>query len=114
MRRWALSTVLVFAVAALVSCTDAESPGLSSEQRDDPALVLGEQLYQAHCATCHGNAGGGGAAPKLADGRVERDFPDPAAQEELVRDGFGSMPAWEGKLTDDEIAAVVRYTREVL
>jgi mono/diheme cytochrome c family protein len=44
---------------------------------------------------------------------VER-FPQVADQLELVREGRGTMPAWEGRLSPEQIAAVVRYTREVL
>jgi mono/diheme cytochrome c family protein len=41
-------------------------------------------------------------------------FPDPAQEEQVIRKGRGAMPAWEQKLTDEQIAAVVRYTRESL
>jgi mono/diheme cytochrome c family protein len=105
---------LALVAGLVVACTDAESPGLSSDQAKDAELVTGQQVYLDKCARCHGDAGGGGAGPKLADGRVVKDFPDPEAQAEVVRNGRGSMPAWEGKLTDAEIDAVVRYTREVL
>jgi mono/diheme cytochrome c family protein len=105
---------LCLAAVLLPACTDAESPGLSGDQAKDAELVTGQQVYLDNCARCHGNAGGGGAGPKLADGRAAKDFPDPDAQAELVRDGRGAMPAWDGKLTDAEIDAVVRYTREVL
>ena len=37
-----------------------------------------------------------------------------AAQAEVIRDGRGAMPAWEGTLSPAQIDAVVRYTREVL
>ena len=57
---------------------------------------------------------GEGRALKLSDGRVVERFPNPADQEKVVHDGRGSMPAWGSKLSDEEIAAVVRYTREAL
>jgi mono/diheme cytochrome c family protein len=100
--------------ALLVACSNEDAAKLSGDQADDPQLVLGEQVYKDNCARCHGNAGGGGAGPKLADGRVVRDFPDPADQAEVVRNGRGSMPAWKSKLSEEQIDAVVRYTREVL
>jgi mono/diheme cytochrome c family protein len=106
---------LVVAVALLfTACSSEDTPTLSGEQADDAELVLGQQVYADDCARCHGDAGGGGAGPKLADGNVVDHFPDPAAQAEVIRDGRGSMPAWGSKLTPEEIDAVVRYTREVL
>ena len=110
----ALLALVLLTGVLLVACSTEDKPGLSGDQADDPELVLGEQVYVDNCAQCHGNAGGGGAGPKLADGRVVRDFPDPASQVEVIRKGRGSMPAWEAELTTEEIDAVVRYTREVL
>jgi mono/diheme cytochrome c family protein len=105
---------VLLAGGLFAACSNQDSPTLSGEQAADPELVLGQRIYDDNCARCHGNAGGGGAGPKLADGKVVEDFPDPAAQAEVVREGRGSMPAWGSKLSADEIDAVVRYTREVL
>jgi mono/diheme cytochrome c family protein len=113
-RAWALLALVLLTGVLLVACSSEDKPGLSGDQADDPQLVLGERVYVDNCARCHGNAGGGGAGPKLADGRVVRNFPDAADQAEVVRKGRGSMPAWESKLTAEQIDAVVRYTREVL
>jgi mono/diheme cytochrome c family protein len=110
----ALVLLVLVAGALLVACSNEDSPTLSGDQANDPQLVLGEQVYKDNCARCHGNAGGGGAGPKLADGRVARDFPNPEDQANVVRNGRGSMPAWKSKLSEEQIQAVVRYTREVL
>jgi mono/diheme cytochrome c family protein len=110
----ALVLLVLLTGALLVACSSEDSPQLSGDQADDAQLVLGEQVYQDNCARCHGNAGGGGAGPKLADGRVARNFPDPEDQAQVVRNGRGSMPAWKSKLSEEQIQAVVRYTREVL
>ncbi len=80
----------------------------------DPVLATGREVWTERCARCHGGAGGGGAGPKLDDGRLLRDFADPAAQAEVVRKGRKGMPSFGGKISDAEIDAVVRYTREVI
>jgi mono/diheme cytochrome c family protein len=41
-------------------------------------------------------------------------FPDPAAQIAVVTDGRRGMPSFATRLSADEIAAVVEYTRTVL
>lgn len=50
----------------------------------------------------------------MDDGRVLERFPNADDQAALIRDGRGGMPAYAGRLTDEQIDAVVRYTREVL
>jgi mono/diheme cytochrome c family protein len=106
--------VLISAGLVVGACTDTDTPELSGDQANDPELVTGRDIYQAECARCHGGSGGGGAGPKLSDGRAVEQFPNAADQEQVVHDGRGSMPAWGSKLSDEEIAAVVRYTREAL
>ena len=40
-------------------------------------------------------------------------FPDPADERQLILDGIGAMPAFD-ELSESQLEAVVRYTREVL
>lgn len=65
----------------------------------------GAAIYAANCAVCHGPEGEGGVGPSLqgvgAHGR------EPLI--EVVTNGRGEMPAWAGRLTPEEIGAVVDY-----
>lgn len=76
----------------------------------------GADLYKAKCVMCHGPDGSGatpaGKALKAAS------FKDAvlvkAADPELIAvatKGKGKMPAYEGKLTDAQIKAVIAYVR---
>lgn len=76
------------------------------------ALALGQQVYTTSCAACHGTDGIGvvlGAADftdlRLVDDRAPRDF------YQAVTQGIGSMPAWQGRLSQDERWAVIDYLR---
>jgi mono/diheme cytochrome c family protein len=82
---------------------------------DDPELAQGQQIYNQRCATCHGLAGGGGQAPRLA-GRMAQRFPEVQDQIDLVRQGVpgSNMRGFDDLPEPDEIEAVVRYTRESL
>ncbi|MCB0994790.1 MAG: c-type cytochrome [Acidimicrobiales bacterium] len=103
-------------LAALAGCAGS-SPDvpLGPDGEPDPQLLLGRDVFSSKCATCHGSSGGGGRGPKLAEGEVVRAYPDIADQVAVVRAGKGNgMPAFEGDLTDEQIDAVVAYTREVL
>ena len=80
----------------------------------DEVLVSGRDVWSGQCANCHGVDGGGGRGPGLNDGRVVEVYPDADDQIVVVAGGSGQMPAFGERLSDEEIRAVVRYTREVL
>lgn len=103
------------AVIVLSSCAGS-SPAVptSANGAVDEELVIGLSIYEDKCASCHGVSGGGGTGSKLADGAVIEAYPDVNAQIAVVMTGPKSMPAFETQLSAEEIAAVVRYTREVL
>ncbi|MEM8924932.1 MAG: cytochrome c [Actinomycetota bacterium] len=107
--RW--RAVLVVVAVVIAGCTGGEVPAAPA---DDEVLVLGAELYANNCRACHGPAGGGGVGTALNEGLVVERYPDIADQIALVRNGVRAMPAFGEKLSDDELEAVVRYTREVL
>ena len=109
----------VVSVCAIVLCAAAcagsppEVPA-GPDGEPDPVLALGREVYGAHCSRCHGTSGGGGAGARLA-GEMDERYPDPDEQAAVIREGNDDgMPSFRGTLTDAEIDAVVRYTREVL
>ena len=104
--------VSIVAVAAVLSACGGVAPEVA--EGSDPVLFEGRSVWTGQCASCHGAAGGGGRGPSLADGRVLDRFPEAASQEELVLNGRGGMPSFAGRLSDEQITAVTRYTREVL
>ena len=83
-----------------------------STRADDSASV-----YKAKCETCHG-ADGSGHTP--AGGALKaRDFASPevkgetdAQLTEILTNAKNKMPAFKGKLTDDQIKGLVAYIRE--
>jgi mono/diheme cytochrome c family protein len=90
------------------------APRPTGAAADDTELLEGRDVWVSSCARCHGSGGDGRIGPPLSGGRVVERFPQLADQVELVRNGRFMMPAWEGRLSREQIAAVVRYTREVL
>lgn len=79
---------------------------------DAEKLALGEHLYDDNCGVCHGLDGSGevlGAADfsdlRVVDDQAPRDFYLVTTQ------GKGSMPAWQGRLSQDERWAVIDYVR---
>ena len=80
----------------------------------DTADAEGAALFSASCAGCHGADGGGGVGPQLSDGAVVEAFPDEAGEIAVVTDGRGGMPSFGDRLSAEEIAAVVAFTRTTL
>jgi mono/diheme cytochrome c family protein len=107
-----LAIAMVFAAAgagALAACgsSDGDEPGAANFE---PASA-----FRIRCAGCHGVDGGGGSGPKLNDGAVVTKYPNIEDQIAIVRDGRGAMPAFKDRnLSDDQIRALVEYTRTEL
>lgn len=71
----------------------------------------GAAVYKAKCAMCHG-ADGSKSNPTMralnsADVQKQTD----AQLTEITAKGKGKMPAYAGKLSDDEVKAVVAFIR---
>jgi len=69
----------------------------------------GPAIFATFCATCHGKRGQGFVGPSLVDSAAK--YPDVANEIAVVTNGRGEMPAWVGRLTTEQIATVVDYTR---
>jgi mono/diheme cytochrome c family protein len=79
-------------------------------------------LWDANCAQCHGKDGHADTkmgktlnAKDLTDPKVQSEFTDAKAtqsiKEGVKENGKTTMKAFAGKLTDDEIQALVAYVR---
>jgi mono/diheme cytochrome c family protein len=78
--------------------------------------------WSANCAQCHGKSGAADTkmgkqlnAKDLTDSKVQAAFSDAKAtqsiKEGVKENGKTTMKAFGGKLTDDEIKALVAYVR---
>jgi mono/diheme cytochrome c family protein len=84
---------------------------LSARSADDVAA-----LYKTKCAVCHGADGSGntpmGKALKMRD--LASDGVQAQTDTQLVAitsDGKGKMPAYKGKLSDEQITQLIGYIR---
>ena len=125
-RVWILAAVLAALVLAVAGCggDDDESgsattatveettteetttEGTTTEGGADGAAVFAS----AGCGSCHTLAAAGSngsTGPNLDDLQ-----PDKETVEAQVRSGGGGMPAFEGRLSDQEIEAVAEYVSE--
>lgn len=118
------AAVLVAAVAALWMMSSAEPPRSVKVEVAEPELsalaAKGKSLFEATCATCHGmSASGTDKGPPLV-----HDIYNPGHHADLaffsaakfgVRQHhwrYGDMPP-QPQVSEDQVAAIVRYVREV-
>ena len=97
-------------------------------------IAIGQEVYAgaAACAGCHGGGGGGGVGPSFIGGALYTTFPTCADHTKWIQLGsagwqaevgptygaeetvsIGGMPGFQGKLTEDELYAVVVFERVV-
>lgn len=85
--------------------TSAETTGGGATAAAD-----GKEIFASNCASCHtleAADASGSFGPNLDDLK-----PDEARVEAKVKAGGGGMPAFDGQLSDAEIAAVAAYVSQ--
>lgn len=123
LRRGLRAGAASFAAALVAAC---------GESRDPQTLAVGAKVYAAHCASCHGAnlEGQPNWKEKLSDGKVPAPPHDDSGHTwrhtdrwlfqvveagmvpPFAKSGHGSdMPGFRGKLSDDEIQAVLAYIK---
>jgi quinohemoprotein ethanol dehydrogenase len=76
--------------------------------QDQAQIEAGEQLYDEHCATCHGEQlRTTGSAADLKELRAN----DRPRFDKALAEGRGQMPSWQGVLSADEINQLWAYIR---
>lgn len=140
MKPWSVFLIVVSAVF-LLGCNDEASPPGSSankvssapptttavpvaRQHDFATVSRGANLFQQHCAACHGDVGQG--YPNWQKPGPDGKYPAPplngtghawhhptVALIRVIKQGTlsrgGGMPAWGDKLSDDEIGAIIEW-----
>lgn len=122
----------IFCFAALLSlfgCSREGEQAAVTPHFDDAALARGATLYQHHCAQCHGPEAQGHpdwntpsdgsfvAAPPLngtgTDGSRSKQELVATILHGVNRGGMPVMPAWQGRLKDEEVESVLQWLQSL-
>lgn len=97
MRKRNLAWALPAALLATVTYANAQD-----------AAAIGEEVYEQHCQSCHGEKlRSAGAIPDLRDlGENDREKFD-----KMVMEGRGQMPPWQGIVSPQELDQLWAYVR---
>lgn len=135
------SFLLCITAAAILGCGNSGLPGTSSGQHqfdgktglvkrnfDQAQIKRGESVYKANCTGCHGP--NGEATPEWRKPGADGKYPPPPLDstahawhhstevlKKTILKGtppeIGSMPAWEGKLTEQQVDDVIVWIKSL-
>ncbi len=125
-----LSVLMVIAVSlgawSILTFTREATPGLTLTNPflpDENSLQIGKQLFEQNCVVCHGPAGRGNGPAASQLPFLPPDFGSGHLDIHTDGDIFywiqngplpnSPMPAFKGKLTDDQIWHLVNYVRRL-
>jgi mono/diheme cytochrome c family protein len=82
------------------------------------SINLGSALYKKNCASCHGKVGIGDGVKARTLATFPGDFSGAEYQTQTdgehfykTKEGRGDMPAYKGKIVDEDIWNIVNYMR---
>lgn len=85
---------------------------ISGQDHDATLAAAGAQVFADNCAACHGPEGKGDrnvGAPNLTDAIWLYGGARDTIRQTVTYARFGVMPAWNARLTEDQIRAVAAY-----
>ena len=94
---------------------DADAPTTSaSEPTLPPSSDLdGQGLFASQCSSCHGTDLEGDVGPALDRGSEASELSDRRMTLAILEGSADKMPAFEGRLTSEQIDQIIEYVRDI-
>ena len=102
-----LRLLVLFSIFLIASCAPKPTKEVPEEFKS------GQKLFHKVCANCHGSdaLGKQTKAPRLIDAEfIQENYSDEEISQTVI-DGINKMPSQRSKVTDEEIAEIIKYLR---
>ncbi|PCH73937.1 MAG: cytochrome-c oxidase, cbb3-type subunit III [Rhodobacteraceae bacterium] len=89
---------------------------LSGDAQDASKVAEGAVVFEENCSACHGETGTGGrevGAPNLTDAIWLYGGDYATLTETVTNARYGVMPAWTGRLKEEQVRAVALYVHQL-
>lgn len=106
-KQFKLGHLVLFLCAALLLPREAATCVIQLDGQPD-----GAQLYQTHCAACHGQTGEGSSGPTLATPRLVRAANE-AALLKIIREGIAGTEMPSSRLDDAQIKLLAAFVQNL-
>jgi len=87
-------------------------PSAAARARNPATLERGRQLYETHCASCHGPRGEGGKGPTLAQPTLSRGN-DEASLLRVIREGVNGTEMPRAQMERQDVALVAAFVKSL-
>ena len=115
---------ILLTIAFLISAANwVQRPGGRHSHAEGVFVVFadtnsgGEAIFKQNCTPCHGEDGKGKAAvgtPDFTSAKLQASLTDQYILNTITNGKTGTiMPAWKGKLSEEQISAVASYVRSL-
>ena len=96
-------------LVAFIRAWEVKEEQPAPEEAPGEEVLMGEELYNARCAACHGEGGKGTAASPPLLGNEFVMTSDEAAVKAVISEGRQDkgMPPWKGVLTEEQMDSLV-------
>ena len=109
MRRTVLTIMaIVLSLSFLVMPVEAQVSGKTEAPGSE-----GAKLFKQHCEVCHGEGGKGNIGPDLTDSKWKYGSSDNDLFTTISKGRSGEMPAWESKLSAEQIRHLIAHIRSI-
>ncbi len=111
MKKTFLSLLLIIVVFQATGC----APSFQATQEAEK-VKKGKEIFQRHCSSCHGENAKGKTGPPLATAETARsieEMEEGSEVETTILRGKGGMPAFEGKLSHQEVHYLLAFLKSL-
>jgi len=108
-----LAVVLSLSFLAMNACEKKKPEEAQVSAKAEAPDSEGAKLFKENCEVCHGEGGKGNIGPDLTDSKWKYGSSDNDLFTTISKGRSGEMPAWESKLSAEQIRHLIAHIRSI-